>query len=112
MCGAKMVLVGGKSIRSDGLLQHVECLLGDFGANSVAADDGDSITAAERIVMHENMTISQGALKALNHCEEEARVRGLAAFHDRWQDNALVMENGSRWSPCHPSAAASNGLQS
>ena len=39
MCGAKMVLVGGKSIRSDGLLQHVECLLGDFGANSVAADD-------------------------------------------------------------------------
>ena len=42
--------------------------------------------------MHENMTISQGALKALNHCEDEARVRGLAAFHDRWQDNALVME--------------------
>ena len=58
----------------------------------VAADDGDSIAAAERMVMHENMTISQGALKALNHCEDEARVRGLAAFHDRWQDNALVME--------------------
>ncbi|CAM4183055.1 hypothetical protein CUAC110519_04110 [Cutibacterium acnes subsp. acnes] len=31
--------MGGKSIRSDGLLQYVECLLGDFGANSVAADD-------------------------------------------------------------------------
>ena len=41
MCGAKVVFVGGKSIRSDGLLQHVECLLGDFGANSVAADDGE-----------------------------------------------------------------------
>ncbi|MEC8263439.1 MAG: aminopeptidase N, partial [Pseudomonadota bacterium] len=58
----------------------------------VAAEDGAAIAAAESMVMDANMTISQGALKALNHCADEARVRGLAAFHDRWQDNALVME--------------------
>ncbi|MEC9146019.1 MAG: aminopeptidase N C-terminal domain-containing protein, partial [Pseudomonadota bacterium] len=58
----------------------------------VAAGDGAAIAAAESMVMDANMTISQGALKALNHCADEARVRGLAAFHDRWQDNALVME--------------------
>ena len=58
----------------------------------VAAGDAGSITAAEAMAMDANMTISQGALKALNHCDDEARVRSLAAFHDRWQDNALVME--------------------
>ena len=34
--------MGGKSIRSDGLLQHLKRLLSDFGADSVAADDGES----------------------------------------------------------------------
>jgi len=58
----------------------------------VAAGDAASIAAAERMAMAENMTISQGALKALNHCEDDARIRALAAFHDRWQENALVME--------------------
>ena len=58
----------------------------------VAAGDPASIAAAERMAMDANMTISQGALKALNHCEDGARLRALAAFHDRWQDNALVME--------------------
>ena len=58
----------------------------------VAAGDTAAIAAAEIMATDSNMTISQGALKALNHCEDEARLRALAGFHDRWQDNALVME--------------------
>ncbi|MEC8642177.1 MAG: aminopeptidase N, partial [Pseudomonadota bacterium] len=58
----------------------------------VAAGDADAIAAAETMAADVNMTISQGALKALNQCGDEARIRALAAFHDRWQDNALVME--------------------
>ena len=58
----------------------------------VAAGDAAAIAAAETMAADVNMTISQGALKALNQCGDEARIRALAAFHDRWQDNALVME--------------------
>jgi len=58
----------------------------------VAAGNAASRDAAEAMVMDENMTISQGALKALIHCDDPARARALAAFHDRWQNNALVME--------------------
>ena len=67
-------------------------LLMQFVELGVAADDSAALAAAEAMVMDQNMTISQGALRALIHCEDDARVRALAAFHDRWKGNALVME--------------------
>ena len=67
-------------------------LLMQFVELGVAADNGDALAAAEAMVIDQNMTISQGALKALIHCDHAARERALAAFHDRWAGNALVME--------------------
>ncbi|MDA9930629.1 aminopeptidase N [Alphaproteobacteria bacterium] len=61
----------------------------EFG---VAAGDEAAIIAAEAMVMDANMTLSQGGLKALIHTGNDARIRALAAFHDRWQDDPLVME--------------------
>ena len=58
----------------------------------VTADDEAAIAMAEDMVMDQNMTISQGGLKALIHSEDPARERGLQAFHDRWQSDSLVME--------------------
>ncbi|MEC7362274.1 MAG: aminopeptidase N [Pseudomonadota bacterium] len=58
----------------------------------VAAGDASSITAAEKMVGDRNMTLSQGGLRALIHCDDDARVRALLAFHDRWQADSLVME--------------------
>ena len=58
----------------------------------VAAGDASSITAAEKMVGDRNMTLSQGGLRALIHCDDDARVRALSAFHDRWQADSLVME--------------------
>ncbi|WP_438997627.1 aminopeptidase N [Candidatus Puniceispirillum sp.] len=56
-------------------------------ASSKQAED---IAAAQ--VLDANMTLSQGAVMALNNSASAARDVGLSAFHDRWQDNPLVME--------------------
>lgn len=39
-----------------------------------------------------NMTDSMGALFALNHSQHEARKQCLESFHDRWQQDSLVMD--------------------
>ena len=67
-------------------------LLMQFVELGVAAEDSAALAAAETMVMDQNMTISQGALRALIHCDDAARERALEAFHDRWTGNALVME--------------------
>ena len=38
------------------------------------------------------MSLSQGALSALNRIDCEARHTALSIFHDKWQDQSLVME--------------------
>ena len=58
----------------------------------VAAGNPAAIAGAEVQVLDQNMTLSQGALRALINCENQARVTVLQAFHDRWQSSALVME--------------------
>jgi aminopeptidase N len=58
----------------------------------VAAESETAISGAAAQVMDQNMTLSQGALRALINCEDQARVTALQAFHDRWQESALVME--------------------
>ena len=58
----------------------------------VAAGDAASITAAEAMAGDRNMTLSQGGLRALIHSDDDARVRALSMFHDRWQADSLVME--------------------
>lgn len=77
---AMRATVGGRAL----LMQLLEL--------GVAAGDAEVISVAEGMAMDADMTISQGALKALNHCEDDARLRALAGFHDRWRNNALVME--------------------
>jgi aminopeptidase N len=43
-------------------------------------------------VLHVNMTLSQGAVAAVNNRPSPVRKAVLQAFHDRWQDNPLVLE--------------------
>jgi aminopeptidase N len=59
---------------------------------AIAAGDNNAIERAARQVYDQNMTLSQGALMALNHCAHPARAIALQVFHDRWQDSPLVME--------------------
>ncbi len=58
----------------------------------VAAGSEAAIAGAKVQVLDENMTLSQGALRALINCDNEARATALQLFHDRWQGSALVME--------------------
>jgi len=48
--------------------------------------------AAQQFEDATNMTDSMGALFALNHCQHEARKQCLDSFHDRWQQDSLVMD--------------------
>ena len=67
-------------------------LLNRLLAMAIAAGDSDAIERAAKQVHDQNMSLSQGALAALNHCDHPARAIALQAFHDRWQDSPLVME--------------------
>ena len=58
----------------------------------VAAEDMAAIKFAAVQVHDQNMSLSQGAIVALNHCDHPARINALQVFHDRWQDNPLVLE--------------------
>ena len=59
---------------------------------AVAAGNLDAIEIALAQVHDQNMSLSQGAIAALNHCDHPARIAALQHFHDRWQDNPLVLE--------------------
>ena len=61
-------------------------------ALAVAAGDGAADDVATAQVLDSNMTLSQGALAAVNNRPTVVRDSVLAAFHDRWQNNALVLE--------------------
>ncbi|MDC3314456.1 aminopeptidase N [Alphaproteobacteria bacterium] len=58
----------------------------------IAASSAEAEDVAVAQVHDMNMTLSQGAVMALNNSLSSARDVGLSVFHDRWQDNALVME--------------------
>ncbi len=61
---------------------------------SLAVADGDlsAIEFAAAQVHDQNMTLSQGAIAALNHCDHQARTIALQHFHDRWRECPLVLE--------------------
>jgi aminopeptidase N len=61
-------------------------------ALGVAADHAPAIAHASQQVMDDNMTLSQGAIAALNNSANPARQTALKAFHDRWRNNPLVLE--------------------
>ena len=71
---------GGRALRNRLLTLAV-------AAGDMAADD---VVATQ--VLDSNMTLSQGALAAVNNQPTAVRETVLATFHDRWQDNALVLE--------------------
>ena len=71
---------GGRALRNRLLALAVAA--GDMMADDVAATQ----------VLDSNMTLSQGALAAVNNRPTAVRETVLANFHDRWQDNALVLE--------------------
>ena len=71
---------GGRALRNRLLALAV-------AAGDTAADD---VVAAQ--VLDSNMTLSQGALAAVNNRPTAARAMVLDTFHDRWQENALVLE--------------------
>jgi len=61
-------------------------------ALAVAAGDKVADDVAVEQVLHANMTLSQGALAAVNNRPTHIRETVLAAFHDRWRENLLVLE--------------------
>ncbi|MDB4852413.1 aminopeptidase N [Alphaproteobacteria bacterium] len=67
-------------------------LLNRLLALAVAAGDARADECAMAHVLDSNMTVSQGALAAVNNRPTAVRETVLSAFHDRWQDNALVLE--------------------
>jgi len=67
-------------------------LLNQFLLLGVAAGDASVIDLAFAQAQDSNMTLSQGALQALNNSTHGARTEGLKLFHDRWQHSSLVME--------------------
>jgi aminopeptidase N len=67
-------------------------LLNRLLALAVAAGDAQADERAMAHVLDSNMTVSQGALAAVNNRPTAVRETVLSAFHDRWQDNALVLE--------------------
>ena len=58
----------------------------------VAAGDRTAISHSAKQALDDNMTLSQGAVFALNDSFFDERQAALTAFHDRWQDSPLVME--------------------
>ena len=71
---------GGRALRNRMLALAVAA--GDMAADDVVVDQ----------VLNANMTLSQGAIAAVNQRPTAIRDTVLATFHDRWQDNALVLE--------------------
>ena len=61
---------------------------------AVASGDLGAIEFAAAQVHDQNMTLSQGAISALNHCDHPARVTALQYFHDRWRNPLLYWKNG------------------
>ena len=71
---------GGRALHNRMLALAVAA--GDMAADDVVVDQ----------VLNTNMTLSQGAIAAVNQRPTAIRDAVLATFHDRWQDNALVLE--------------------
>ena len=71
---------GGRALRNRMLALAVAA--GDMAADDVVVNQ----------VLNANMTLSQGAIAAVNQRPTAVREAVLATFHDRWQDNALVLE--------------------
>jgi aminopeptidase N len=67
-------------------------LLNRLLALAIAAGDKKADDCAMANVLDSNMTVSQGALAAVNNRPTAVREAVLSAFHNRWQDNALVLE--------------------
>jgi aminopeptidase N len=59
---------------------------------AVADCDVGAIEFAAVQAHNQNMTLSQGAIAALNHCDHPARTTALQHFHDRWREYPLVLE--------------------
>ena len=82
-------------------------LLGRALSLGVLAGDEGCIHRAEMLAVHDNMTVSMAALRALNNSDNHAGERALSKFHDRWQDQPLVME---KWLSLKASSAHSSDI--
>ena len=58
-------------------------LLGRALSLGVLAGDEGCIHCAEMLAVHDNMTVSMAALRALNNSDNHAGERALSKFHDR-----------------------------
>ena len=73
----------------DASSRHLRCALLNWGT---AMHDETAIQLAQQQASHDNMSLSQGALSALNRLDHLARDEAMQAFHDKWQNDSLVME--------------------
>ncbi len=68
---------------------------------ALAGDVPDSVQMALRQSQDKNMTLSSGAVQALNKTNRAERKQALAAFEQRWSDAPLVLE---KWFAAEASA--------
>ena len=78
--------------RADDLSAQERALYGRLIGLAVLSNLDGAEALAGRMARHQNMTISEGSIAALNQIDGEARAEALAEFAERWADNALVME--------------------
>ena len=73
----------------DASARHLRNAMLNWGTS---IQDETAIDLAQKQARHENMSLSQGALSALNRLAHPARDKAMQAFHDKWQNDSLVME--------------------
>ena len=74
---------------------------------AVASGDAAAKDIAQTQASHANMSLSQGALAALNRTNSPQRDAAMRAFHDKWQNDSLVME---KWFAMSASAPATGTI--
>ena len=74
---------------------------------AVASGDAGAQDIAKHQASHQNMSLSQGALAALNRTNSPQREAAMSAFHDKWQNDSLVME---KWFAMSASAPATGTI--
>ena len=83
-------------------------LLNRLLALAVAAGEEEADQIVKAQVLDTNMTLSQGAVAAVNNRSTSVRATVLTSFHDRWQKNSLVLE---KWFSFEATSCSSGNIE-
>ena len=87
----------GEDIGAEAVLSRIANAAGRHFQNALldwalACDMNGASDMALLQASHHNMSLSQGALAALNRTDTPQRDKAMKAFHDKWRNDSLVME--------------------